>query len=82
MIAYADDEVISGEGIDNLKSAIKKQKEWTSENKMNLNEQKFLKKIGDKKVLNKYKNDEIEGIPIKKSYKYLGVMIDESLNYV
>ena len=44
MIAYADDEVISGEGIDNLKSAIKKQKEWTSENKMNLNEQKFLKK--------------------------------------
>ena len=40
------------------------------------------KKIGDKKNLNGSAITEIEGVPIKKNYKYLGVIIVESLNYI
>ena len=52
---------------------------------MNLNEAKsgiiFIKKIDDNQSP-KNKLKEIEGVPIKKNYKYLGVIIDERLNYV
>ena len=52
---------------------------------MKLNEGKsgiiFIRKVGDNKNKQRFPKKEFEGIPVKKSYKYLGIHIDEELNF-
>ena len=74
--AYADDLAIVGEQRKRLEQAIEIVEKWTKDNLMKINKKKsgvimFKKKISNKR--NRMEEEEIEGYPRVKQYKYLGI---------
>ena len=77
VLAYADDLCVLCEGRSQLISVIHIIDKWTQLNKINVNKLK-----SGIMILNNYKieEDNIEGYPIIKEYKYLGIIINDKMN--
>ena len=80
LLAYADDILIVSYSISEIKDLIRITKVWCAENKMTLNNQKSGILIFRDKLKISQENKEILGIPIVTQYKYLGVLLNNSLN--
>ena len=80
--AYADDLAIIGKDKEKLEEAITIVQNWTDKNRIKINKKKsgiiFYKRKLSK---NSENNANIMGFPIVKIYKYLGIWIDEKMNF-
>ena len=83
VFAYADDLAIVGIGDEKLRDVIKIVEDWTVENKMEINKKKSGIMIHNRNNLAKRieRKENIEGFPIVKEYKYLGIIIDCGLTF-
>ena len=77
VLAYADDLCVLCEGRSQLINVIKIIDNWSKLNGINVNKLK-----SGIMIVNNYKIDEnnIEGYPIIKEYKYLGILINDKMN--
>jgi len=81
IFAYADDLAIMGRNKSNLEDAINIVEQWTARNLMQINRRKSGI-IFFKRKLSKYNNyQKILEFPVVREYKYLGIYIDEKLNF-
>ena len=80
VFAYADDVAVIGYGRRALKKLIKICETWTEENNMKINQKKSGIIWHKRKQGRKMKETEINAYLIKSSYKYLGIIIDQSLD--
>jgi hypothetical protein len=80
--AYADDLAVVAQGQVALLKLLDITQRWTEKNKMLINKKKsaimYLQKTRGRR---RKTLSELEGYPIKESYKYLGVVIDDRLNF-
>ena len=76
ILAYADDLCVLCQDKNELIRVIKKIDLWSRDNGINVNKNKS----GIFVVKGKEQNDNIEGYPIIKEYKYLGILINDKLN--
>ena len=82
MLAYADDIAILIKGNMKLGQAINAIKTWTKEYKIEVNKEKsgiIICRKDKRTKLSPIKD--FDGYPVVQSYKYLGVMIDDCLNF-
>jgi hypothetical protein len=83
VFAYADDLAVIAEGSDKLDELIEIVESWTRENLMKINKKKSgLMMLHSKRGRNKKLGEFYEDYPIKKEYKYLGIIIDNRLNFI
>ena len=75
ILAYADDLCIICEGFNQLLNVLNKIEKWSKLNGINVNK----KKSGIMILKGKDDRNEIEGYPIIKQYKYLGITIDNKM---
>ena len=64
-----------------LLKCIKLIDEWCSINKIDINRKKSRILILNKRINKNQTQNEIEKYPIVKNYKYLGITLDEKLNF-
>lgn len=73
-LAYADDFALILKDKDSVKKSIEFIQSWSRENSMILNKQKSgIVSLVGKRKRNLIEDNEIEGVPIVDSYKYLGI---------
>ncbi len=75
ILAYADDLCILCEGINQLLNVFKKIEKWSELNGIMVNK----KKSGIMIIKGNEDRNEIEGYPVIKRYKYLGITIDDKM---
>ena len=81
ILAYADDICIVSYSIHQLKTIITTIEEWTTENGLLLNKNKSgILQVTENRQRITLNQKEINGIPVVKSYKYLGIHINSKIN--